>query len=131
MSAEATLKEISESLKPKPAKHVRYDALKVKTFILSTVVPILFEGLNICDDIISYLDKQPHERELMVKFDSVAVDIKRLATKFDGNLKKIDSVQEGLQERINRFDLLEAKYSQMITRVQSVLDELERVLRTI
>lgn len=128
MNADATLKEISESLKPRK-KLARYDASKVKTFILQKAVPALFEGLNICDDVVAYLDREPGERELMVKFDSVAVDIKRLASKFDVNLKKIEGVQQGLQKRINRFDLLEAKYKRMIDNVNSVLEELERVLK--
>lgn len=128
MDADATLKELSKSLEP-PKKLVRYDAVKVKTFIFQKVVPALFEGIDICDDVISYLDKNPKERELMVKFDSVAVDIKRLASKFDVNLKKIEGVQQGLQKRINRFDLLEAKYKRMIDNVNSVLGELERVLK--
>jgi len=128
MSAEATLKEISKSLES-PKKQARYDASKVKLFIIQKAVPALFEGLKICDDIVSYLDKQPQETELMVKFDGIAVDLKKLATKFDGNLKKIEGIQEGLQERINRFDLLEAKYQRMIDNVNSVLGELERTLK--
>lgn len=130
MSAEARLKEMSESLESStPKTQTRYDALKVKNFLLQKAVPALFEGISICDDLVSYLDRNPQERELLVKFDSVAVDIKGLATKFDGNLRKIEGVQQGLQERISRFDLLEAKYKHMIDRVDAVLDELSRVLK--
>lgn len=127
-SSERILKNMSKTLQ-KPTKKVTngdYAKFKAKIDALKQLDAPLVTLLLTCDEIISYIDQQRREEIVTTQ---LAVDMKSLTAGLNANLKKIDSVQSGLQERINRFDLLEAKYSRMITRVNSVLDELERVLK--
>jgi len=126
-SPETILKEISSSLQSsekKPSKD--YTAFRARIDSLKQLDPSLVTLFRVCDEILAYIDRNPQEHKVL---ESVASDMKSLNSKVSSNLKKIDSVQNGLSERIKRFDLLEAKYSRMITRVNGVLDELERVLR--
>lgn len=126
---ESVLKKLSvslESTSKKKVPHVDYAAFKVKVDALKQLDPSLVTLFRLCDAILVYVDKEQRNPELL---KGVAADMKTLTTGLSLNLKKIDSVQTGLQQRISRFDLLEAKYTRMVTRVNGVLDELERVLR--
>lgn len=125
---EVILNKMSKTLQ-KPKKKVAnadYASFRAKLDALKQLDPSLVTLFRTCDAITTYIEQQRQEEAVTTQ---LAVDMKSLTTKTNANLKKIDSVQAGLTERINRFDLLEAKYSRMITRVNSVLEELERVLR--
>jgi len=65
---------------------------------------------------------------------NVVADMKNMMPQVTSNLRKIDAVQGELRQQIQkqitgRLNLLEAKQRHMIERVDSVLEELERVLR--
>lgn len=126
--SELALKKMSQTLrKPaeRPAK-TDYESFRAKMDALKELDPSLVTLFRMCDEITVYLERE-RQKENVVR--QVAADMKALTDGLHANLRRIDTVQAGLQERINRFGLLEAKYSRMITRVNSVLDELERVLR--
>jgi hypothetical protein len=125
---EAVLKEISSTLK-KPVKkvaHVDYIGFRAKVDALKQLDPSLVTLFRLCDEILGYIDQYPRSQQTL---EHIASDLKALTLKTAVNLKRIDGVQNGLSERIRRFDLLEVKYTRMITRVNDVLGELERVLK--
>ena len=125
---EVILKDMSKTLQKPTKKTADTDHAKFRAKIdaLKQLDPSLVTLFRMCDEIIAYIDQQRQGEAVTTQ---LAVDMESLTTGLNVNLKKIDSVQAGLQERINRFDLLEAKYSRMITRVNGVLEELERVLK--
>lgn len=122
------LKEIAESLRipEKPKAKADYSAFKARVDALKELDPSLVSLFRLCDEILGYIDQHPRDQATLIR---IASDLKALTSKTEVNLKRIDSVQNGLSERIRRFDLLEAKYSQMISHVNSSLDELDKVLR--
>lgn len=126
---ESVLKKMVSSLEvssKKKVDHVDYAMFKAKVDALKQLDPSLVTLFRLCDAILVYVDKQQRNPELL---KGVVADMKTLTNRVTLNLKRIDVVQEGLQQRINRFSLLEAKYTRMVARVNGVLDELERVLR--
>lgn len=126
--AECVLKEISNSLKPepKPEKKVDYKAFKARVDGLKYLDKTLVTLFKLCNETITFIEQDRQNRQVLV---GVASDVKHLNRRVELNLKKVDSVQRGLQQKIDGFTLLEAKYQRMITRVNGVLSELERVLK--
>jgi len=124
---EAMLKEIKQSLIPERIQATPdFSAFRQRIDSLKKLDPNLFTLFRMADEILGYIDQHQRDQELVEK---ASQNLVKLNVQVDSNLKRLDGVQERLAERIRRFDLLEAKYINMIAHVNSSLDELNRVLR--
>ena len=65
--------------------------------------------------------------KIIEKFD---FSIQNLVSQSKHNLTRIDEVNQKVASRLKQFDLFEAKFNNMIKRVNTTLDSINRVLET-
>ena len=127
--SEGILTEISNSLKPARLRKIGFDELKSKVTQAKTADPSLFNLPRFCDEILKFISDRELETDLDSRLDGFAVNMQQVTESITDNLMKIKSVESSLAERLRNFNVMEEKYQRMINRVDSVLGELETVLR--
>jgi septation ring formation regulator EzrA len=123
------LASLNASLKPDSKVKINVDALKAKIEHLKQVDPSLVNLPSVCDEILKFIGDIEQSQTLIEKLDGFAFDMAQLNKATSENLVAIKNVQDSLMKRIQNFGLMEEKYERLINRVDSVLGELETVLR--
>lgn len=118
MNEKQTLENISQSLKPNVTGEP------------SQPTPIVaFDFSEISRQLKQLLDENKRKNDMLETFSRIDLDITALSDQSSRNLKKIGEISRQLDARLKALDSQEAKWNLIIQRVNSVLDELERVLR--
>jgi hypothetical protein len=96
---------------------------------LKTVNPAIVDLPKVCDEILGFIDEREHEVTLTEKLDGFATDILLITETAKSSLHEIKIVKDSVDKRIQQLDFMEAKYHGLIDHINSVLSELETVLK--
>jgi len=129
MTVEEELSRIQESLKPKPhvrripveAKSADAKAVDVTTALLK--LPLILVELS------KLTREKQREVDAVEMLQDLELTVQKQLGAVEANLKATQIVDARLKRRVDSLDVVEAKWNLVIGRVNSVLDELERVLK--
>jgi len=127
MSVEETLTAISKSLEEKPAAAPR--KLEKKAVGAADLAQALLKLPEISQKLSLILEEKQRQVDSVSLIGRIDLDVQEAVSAARQNLKQTGMLQQQLKKRLDGFDVLEAKWSRLIERVSSVLDELEQVLK--
>lgn len=92
-------------------------------------IPIVaFDFSEINANLKALVAEKQRVNDMIATFTQIDLDIKILADKTESNLKQTADIKNYLVQRLRALDSLEAKWNLLISRVDGVLQGLEREL---
>ena len=121
------LEDIQKSLEAKPVEAV--DTPSPKPASTPDFLGVLQLLPEIDASLKEFLAEQKRGNDYILILTQIDGDIKTLAGKVEADLTETLAIRGQVANRLKQMDSLEAKWSLLIQRVDSVLSELERTLK--
>jgi len=90
---------------------------------------LIFDFSEINQNLKTLVAEKQRVNDMLTTFTQIDLDVKILVDKTESNLKQTAEMKAYMVQRLKALDSLEAKWTLLIERVGSVMDELERVLK--
>jgi len=129
MSDTETLRKIQASLEPKPIQTSSDKSKEKKDLSAVDFTQALLELPKLMGQLKSLVDATKHETDYIAVITKLDADIQKNLAETRQNLKETQQLKTALEARVKQLEVSDAMFKQLMTRVSTVLDGLEKLLR--